>query len=287
MGQRIGPAPSCQFELRYLILLTVLIEKGETIMQMMSCPNCNKLTGFKRALGFGTFFAVVMTAGLWLLVIPFYPQRCIVCGLSHNSLMLARNRQGLIFLGILLAVAFVADLVLDKSQSQQGAPIVKGPNYNEPSKLPQLFSESKPPEAITEAEPALEVAPATDEASKHIFREDGRVYSVALVASADIAVGATVLAQGTVARFGYAGMQSRPYAVLIDGQHPDKALMCAMQGDEGAEVLSLFHVQELVNVSGEYMGAMPVADNPTMPVIRDCHVSDGIGDAVHPDTGQR
>ena len=32
-------------------------------MQMLQCPNCGKLTGFKRNLGFGTFFMVVITGG--------------------------------------------------------------------------------------------------------------------------------------------------------------------------------------------------------------------------------
>ncbi len=52
---------------------------------MIHCPNCNKLTGFKRALGFGTLFMMVLTFGLWLLVIPFYPARCITCGLTRGS----------------------------------------------------------------------------------------------------------------------------------------------------------------------------------------------------------
>jgi len=30
---------------------------------------------FKRQLGFGTFFEVIITGGLWLLAIPFYPKR--------------------------------------------------------------------------------------------------------------------------------------------------------------------------------------------------------------------
>lgn len=51
-------------------------------MQMIHCPNCGRLTGFKRSLGFGTFFMVLLTFGLWLLVIPFYPLRCINCGLK-------------------------------------------------------------------------------------------------------------------------------------------------------------------------------------------------------------
>ena len=54
-------------------------------MQMIQCPNCGKLTGFKRALGFGTFFMVLLTCGLWLLAIPFYPVRCMTCGLTRGS----------------------------------------------------------------------------------------------------------------------------------------------------------------------------------------------------------
>jgi hypothetical protein len=54
-------------------------------MEMIFCPNCGKLTGYKRALGFGTFFAALLTAGLWLLAIPFYPKRCITCGLGKSE----------------------------------------------------------------------------------------------------------------------------------------------------------------------------------------------------------
>jgi hypothetical protein len=54
-------------------------------MEMIFCPNCGKLTGYKRAIGFGTFFAVLLTAGLWLLAIPFYPKRCITCGLGKSE----------------------------------------------------------------------------------------------------------------------------------------------------------------------------------------------------------
>jgi hypothetical protein len=54
-------------------------------MEMIFCPNCGKLAGYKRALGFGTFFAVLLTAGFWLLAIPFYPKRCITCGLGKSG----------------------------------------------------------------------------------------------------------------------------------------------------------------------------------------------------------
>ena len=54
-------------------------------MEMIYCPNCAKPTGFKRALGFGTLFMVLITLGLWLLVIPLYPARCITCGLMRST----------------------------------------------------------------------------------------------------------------------------------------------------------------------------------------------------------
>ena len=54
-------------------------------MELIYCPNCEKRSGFKRALGFGTFFMVLITLGLWLLAIPFYPARCINCGLTRGS----------------------------------------------------------------------------------------------------------------------------------------------------------------------------------------------------------
>ena len=44
------------------------------------CPSCNRVTGHKRALGWGTFFAAGLTAGVWLLAIPFYQKRCMICG---------------------------------------------------------------------------------------------------------------------------------------------------------------------------------------------------------------
>lgn len=49
-------------------------------MKMLYCLDCGKKTGHKRDLGFGTFFAVLVTGGLWLLAIPSYPLRCVVCG---------------------------------------------------------------------------------------------------------------------------------------------------------------------------------------------------------------
>lgn len=55
------------------------------VMELIYCPNCGKRLGFKRALGFGTLFMVLLTFGLWLLVIPFYPARCMNCGMTRRS----------------------------------------------------------------------------------------------------------------------------------------------------------------------------------------------------------
>ncbi|MGP8052149.1 MAG: zinc ribbon domain-containing protein [Desulfobaccales bacterium] len=54
-------------------------------MWMSFCSNCGKNTGHQRRLGWGTFFAVLLTAGFWLLALPLYPQRCILCGKTSSS----------------------------------------------------------------------------------------------------------------------------------------------------------------------------------------------------------
>lgn len=56
-------------------------------MQTAYCPACKKETGFQRKLGFGTFFAVIITGGLWLLALPFYPKRCAICGLEAGHVL--------------------------------------------------------------------------------------------------------------------------------------------------------------------------------------------------------
>ncbi len=62
-------------------------------MRVSFCPNCGKETGHQRKLGFGTFFAVIITAGFWLLAIPFYPRRCTICNCSGLGLLPQPPRQ--------------------------------------------------------------------------------------------------------------------------------------------------------------------------------------------------
>ena len=51
-----------------------------------------------------TFFAVLLTAGLWLLTVPFYPMRCIVCGLTKSDSLPWYKTWGL---GLVLVVGLI------------------------------------------------------------------------------------------------------------------------------------------------------------------------------------
>lgn len=62
------------------IATNALVMIQRTRMTFEPCDNCGKPTGHRRAFGWGTFFAVVLTVGLWLVALPFYPPRCIICG---------------------------------------------------------------------------------------------------------------------------------------------------------------------------------------------------------------
>ena len=100
-------------------------------MQMIYCPNCQKNTGFKRVLGFGTFFMVLISCGLWLFVIPFYPARCITCGLTRRTAIFTAMPKWVQVTMGLVVLAFLCVILLTPSQSNYSVPIVKGPDYNE------------------------------------------------------------------------------------------------------------------------------------------------------------
>jgi len=107
-------------------------------MQMIQCPNCGKLTGFKRFLGFGTFFMVLLTCGLWLLMIPLYPARCMTCGLTRGSVFthnFAQWYRGLspaakVFVLIFPAVIFFGLVMLNSFQNSGTQPSLQS---NEPT----------------------------------------------------------------------------------------------------------------------------------------------------------
>jgi hypothetical protein len=113
-------------------------------MEMIFCPNCNKLTGYKRSLGFGTLFAVLLTAGLWLLALPFYPKRCITCGLAKSDSVPWYRTWRVVVLPFLFCVGIAVLVETNKDRSTQMAPIVKGPDYNE---VPTSTVANKAPDA--------------------------------------------------------------------------------------------------------------------------------------------
>lgn len=43
------------------------------------CLHCERQTVHKRRIGRGTWAAVILTCGLWLLALPFYAVRCVDC----------------------------------------------------------------------------------------------------------------------------------------------------------------------------------------------------------------
>lgn len=49
-------------------------------MEYSYCKNCGKMTGHKRNVGIGTFWGALVTGGVSLGAVPFYPKRCIICG---------------------------------------------------------------------------------------------------------------------------------------------------------------------------------------------------------------
>lgn len=54
-------------------------------MEEAYCPSCRRITGHKRALGLGTLIGSVVTLGGLVNFIPFYPKRCVVCGVKLGS----------------------------------------------------------------------------------------------------------------------------------------------------------------------------------------------------------
>lgn len=61
------------------------MKKGEKVMKVEYCDKCGKQSMFKRHLGLGTLFVIVLTGGFWLLLIPFYPIRCVGCGTQWQA----------------------------------------------------------------------------------------------------------------------------------------------------------------------------------------------------------
>jgi hypothetical protein len=137
-------------------------------MEMIYCPNCAKQTGFKRALGFGTFFVALLTAGFWLLAIPFYPVRCINCGLARGSALRhdkdpskASPNSGFVFLVILTAVGVL--WLVDKGPARDPArSITKDQQHNETLASTPTATGSVSPQEPSVARAQQDAPPSVD-----------------------------------------------------------------------------------------------------------------------------
>lgn len=54
-------------------------------MRIQRCPNCEKWMGFEKRIGIGTLILFFITVGFWVFAIPFYPERCIGCGVDIST----------------------------------------------------------------------------------------------------------------------------------------------------------------------------------------------------------
>jgi hypothetical protein len=242
-------------------------------------------------LGFGTFFMVLITFGLWLFVIPFYPKRCAVCGCVRSATNIKEGlaqRSPWEIIGLVAVLLVILVAVFSNNAEDKATPIADSA---------AVSSESTP---INNSGPVSnDIASANVETSSHVENHevkvspnyfggnpisDGRTYSVALIAAAsEIPVGTELFAQGRVVSFGYASIRSRPFVILEDEQQTGKMLLCAMAADEGAEVISLYHPREAVQVYGEYMGTLSIAGNPSMPTFSNCKVASPTDKVVRPE----
>jgi hypothetical protein len=206
-------------------------------MQVIYCPNCQKRTGFKRALGFGTFFMVLITCGLWLLVIPFYPARCINCGVPRSEAALAwfasspKWVQGLTAItGLAIVCVVVINLPADQ-QAHLVPSIIKGPNYNEVPSRRTESSASASASAAPEIATVPEVAPTMRDSPERVdstsflsaYQSDERAanarYEKKRVAVTGVLTGVFVPSIDVSLRMAAKGIPAVPF-VTMGGPHP-------------------------------------------------------------------
>jgi len=128
-------------------------------MKFYYCPHCGRETGHKRALGWGTFFAVLLTGGLWLLAIPFYPKRCIICGSKEKPKKPRRSRSTwknmVLLIFVFALIASMIDVFLDRSESYRAIRAVNQFKTTKTTKKKRHIS----PESISNIKPLLSGRP--------------------------------------------------------------------------------------------------------------------------------
>ena len=80
-------------------------------MSIKHCTLCDRKVSAQRQIGVGTLILVFVTAGLWLIAIPFYEERCPICKATEfnaddSNYRGARGRKIGFWLGRKLRTAF-------------------------------------------------------------------------------------------------------------------------------------------------------------------------------------
>jgi hypothetical protein len=290
-------------------------------MQMIYCPNCGKRAGFKRTLGFGTVLMVLVTCGLWLLVIPFYPVRCMNCGMKRSSAVmqnilawyrgLNRGSRAYVILVplVILACCGVFNAILSAPQ----------PNVDN-SSTPPTAASNNPSSVPTGAKHDLRSVPNTVGGGGV---SDGRTYSVSLIDENknNIPTGTDLFVRGAMytVRWGptddcswlLAGRTTRVqhgeadprsycyFSILLDEKSQDgsdrwpaSSLVCKMSPEELREVTHLYHYGDEVQVHGVYgdsldfnvaSAGMAGGGHFGVPVLENCTVMRPTGKVVGPD----
>jgi hypothetical protein len=109
----------------------------EPAMISAPCASCQRVTGHKRALGWGTFFAVVCTYGAWLFALPFYSKRCMICGtLAPKAQASLERTKGLL---LILFAVLVLVWLMGKASVYPSPTTRTAETVIVPPKLPRLL----------------------------------------------------------------------------------------------------------------------------------------------------
>ena len=110
-------------------------------MATMYCGLCKRPVEAKRNIGIGSLLLALVTAGLWLLVIPLYTKRCPICksdALSSSQgasgeMPRQKNTNWMFVGGAVLAIGILGNFIALRRPPPQ--PVAAAPSVNTPSNI--------------------------------------------------------------------------------------------------------------------------------------------------------
>ncbi|MCI0587023.1 MAG: hypothetical protein L0323_09310 [Planctomycetes bacterium] len=149
-------------------------------MNARHCPGCNRVTGHKRAIGVGTLLLALLTLGFSLLLVPFYPTRCAVCGLSGKEQ--PRRVSPLVFGAVVALVVFV--ILARGGDSRTAREVRSAPDESRDARRKRGPSGEGLASRSTQQPPVPASAPASRPAEENAFarrwREDPELFGIRL-----------------------------------------------------------------------------------------------------------